>query len=202
MSPTDEQLLSGYTAGRRDQFELLVRRYSQELFHCVYRMVGSSAAAEDVVQETFLQVHVSATRFDPSRRFRPWVFTIAVNKARDALRVRQRQRETSLDHTTATGDDDARSFGELLSGPEQRPTIDMEIEERSARVRALVGHMPEHLREVLILAYYHGFAYRDMADILDIPLGTIKSRLHAAVKAFAKAHDTGHAETLEVTNEA
>lgn len=190
-APTDEQLLQAYLDGRHDSFELLVRRYTQELFHCVYRLVGSSAVAEDVVQEAFLQVHLSASRFDPSRKFRPWVFTIAVNKARDALRVRRRHKETSLDHCT-TGTGEGPCFADTLAdtpvntAPE--PALHMEAEERSLRIRGLVSELPGHLREVLILGYYHGFAYKEMAAILDIPLGTIKSRLHAAVTAFGKLH--------------
>lgn len=193
-TPSDEQLLSEHCRGRHDRFELLVRRYTQELFHCVYRLVGSAAAAEDVVQETFLQVHLSAKRFDPGRKFRPWVFTIAVNKARDALRARRRQRENSLDLTT-TGQSDGPCYAETIMDARDVPALALETEERSLRIRGLVSRLPEHLREVLILGYYHGFPYKDMAEMLSVPLGTIKSRLHAAVAAFGRLH--GELERLE-----
>jgi len=77
---TDEQLLSGYRAGDKNAFATLVGRYQRELFHFLVRFLGDRAAAEDVFQETFLQVHQSIEQFDPQRRFRPWLFTIAATR--------------------------------------------------------------------------------------------------------------------------
>jgi RNA polymerase sigma-70 factor (ECF subfamily) len=200
---TDEKLLLEYRQGRADRFELLVRRYAQELYHCVYRLLGSAAAAEDVVQETFLQVHLAAARFDPRRRFRPWVFTIAVNKARDSLRSRRRPRESSLDNGAAGAAEGPR-FADLLADANDRPVLALETEERSLRIRSVVSRLPDHLREVLVLGYYHGMAYKDMADVLGVPLGTVKSRLHAAVAAFGRLHeaeDSGEREPTAVVED-
>ncbi len=178
---TDEQLLQEHRSGRSERFELLVRRYSQELFRFAYRLLGSPAAAEDIVQETFLQVHLSMERFDVSRRFRPWVFTIAANKARDYLRSQKRRPEVPLDAVADGSSDGGPSFSEFLSGRSVGPAVALEREERSSRVRQLVEQLPPHLKEVLVLGYYHGFAYKEMANVLDVPIGTIKSRLHSAV---------------------
>ncbi len=180
-TPTDEQLLKEHRRGRSERFELLVRRYSQELFRFAYRLLGSPAAAEDIVQETFLQVHLSMERFDVSRRFRPWVFTIAANKARDYLRSQKRRPEVPLDAVADGSSDGGPSFSEFLSGRSVGPAVALEREERSSRVRQLVEQLPPHLKEVLVLGYYHGFAYKEMANVLDVPIGTIKSRLHSAV---------------------
>ena len=178
---TDEQLLQEHRCGRSERFELLVRRYSEELFRFAYRLLGSPAAAEDIVQETFLQVHLSMERFDVSRRFRPWVFTIAANKARDYLRSQKRRPEVPLDAVADGSSDGGPSFREFLSGRSVGPAVALEREERSSRVRQLVEQLPLYLKEVLVLGYYHGFAYKQMADVLDVPIGTIKSRLHSAV---------------------
>ena len=178
---TDEQLLQEHRRGRSERFELLVRRYSQELFRFAYRLLGSPAAAEDIVQETFLQVHLSMERFDVSRRFRPWVFTIAANKARDYLRSQKRRPEVPLDAVADGSSDGGASFSDLLSGRSVGPAVALEREERSSRVRQLVEQLPLHLKEVLVLGYYHGFAYKEMANVLEVPIGTIKSRLHSAV---------------------
>jgi len=178
---TDEQLLIEYRNGAADRFELLVRRCSQELFHFLYRLLGSPAAAEDIVQETLLQVHLSADRFDAERKFKPWVFTIAANKARDYLRSQKRRPEVPLHALTdPTGGSEA-TFADLLGGSSVSPSLRIETEERSRNIRKLVSELPAPLKEVLILGYYHGFAYREMAEILDVPIGTIKSRLHSAV---------------------
>jgi len=187
-APTDEELLRDYLAGNAGSFELLVRRHSQELFQFVMRFTGDSALAEDVVQESFLQVHTSADRFDPKRRFKPWLFTIAANKARDYLRKRGRRKEVGFD--AHLGDDEAGSqrFIHLLSGEVPAPEEELQTDERRRLVKQIVDDMPPNLREVLTLAYFHRFPYKEIGDILEIPLGTVKSRLHAAVAWFGERY--------------
>lgn len=189
-APTDESLLREYLQGKEGSFELLVRRHSRELYQFVLRFTGDSVAAEDVVQESFLQVHNSAGSFDPSRRFKPWLFTIAANKARDALRRRNRRREVPFDATI--GGDESQSGGRFLdllaTDEESAPLEELQIDENRQLVRQIVESMPENLSEVLILAYYHRFPYKEIADIVGIPLGTVKSRLHAAVLAFGERY--------------
>jgi RNA polymerase sigma-70 factor (ECF subfamily) len=187
-APTDEQLLADYLAGQADGFASLVGRYSPELFQFVMRFTGNAAAAEDIVQEAFLQVHLAARNFDPERRFKPWLFTIAANKARDHLRSRSRRPEAPLDAFVEGGDDEGRRFMDLLADAPVSPTAGLEQEELRKAVERIVGQMPEMLREVLLLGYYHRMPYKDMAEVLGIPLGTVKSRLHAAVGWFAKQY--------------
>ncbi len=105
-TPSDESLLTAYVAGESDRFELLVRRHSQELYQFLVRFTGNAVVAEDVVQETFLQVHLSAATFDPSRRFRPWLFTIGANKARDMMRSKARRPEIALDDFVGSAQDE------------------------------------------------------------------------------------------------
>ena len=83
---SDEKLLEDYRHGDKGSFAKLVSRYQRELYHFLVRFLGNRSSAEDVFQETFLQVHQSAEQFDTQRRFRPWLFTIAANKARDLIR--------------------------------------------------------------------------------------------------------------------
>ena len=185
-APTDEHLLQAYLDGDAAGFELLVRRHAQELHQFAMRFTGNSAAADDVVQETFLQLHTSAGRFDPTRRFKPWLFTIAANKARDYLRRRDRKREVPfeapMDPTSETG----KRFIDLFSIDYTPVQADLGIEDRRHLVRSVVESMPARLCEVLVLAYYHRFPYKEIGEIADIPLGTVKSRLHAAVRWFGK----------------
>ena len=187
-APTDEQLLGDYFGGDRSGFDTLVRRYHQELYRFALRFTNSSAAAEDVVQEAFLQVHLAGSSFDLSRRFKPWLFTIAANKARDWLRARTRRHEVPLDAPIDGGDQGGESFGGILAGDDDPVDEALEAEEQRRVVQRVVREMPDHLREVLVLGYFHRFAYKEMADILEVPLGTIKSRLHAAVGHFARRY--------------
>jgi RNA polymerase sigma-70 factor, ECF subfamily len=182
---TDEELLSAYRGGERASFSALVERYRRELFHFLVRFLSDRAAAEDIFQETFLQVHQSADQFDPQRRFRPWLFTIAANKARDLMRSQARRPTNPLQATISPNDDEGGQFIDLMEASEPMPGEAMEREELQKVVQATVEGMPDHLREILLLSYFHQFPYKEISDILGIPLGTVKSRLHAAVAYFA-----------------
>lgn len=184
-APTDEQLLREYLAGESASFELLVRRHANELHRFALRFTGDSVSADDVVQETFLQVHIGANSFDPKRRFKPWLFTVAANKARDHLRRGRRRRELSYESQVGGDDEAGQSYIDLLYREEDDPDEELLLEEKRRTVRAAVDQMPQKLREILILAYFHRFPYQDIAEIVGIPLGTVKSRLHAAVARFA-----------------
>ena len=182
---SDELLLDSYRQGDRPAFSQLVGRYQRELYHFLVRFLGNRAAAEDVFQETFLQVHQSAEQFDPQRRFRPWLFTIAANKARDLIRSQARRPTNPLQATISPGDDESGEFIDLMQSAAEAPSEPMERRELQQLVHNTVSTMPEHLREILLLSYFHQFPYKQIGEILDIPLGTVKSRLHAAVAHFA-----------------
>ncbi len=190
--PTDEKLLIDYRNGDKSRFAVLVLRYQRELYHFLIRFLGNRAAAEDVFQETFLQVHQSAAQFDPSRRFRPWLFTIAANKARDLIRSQARRPTNPLQATISPGDDESGEFIDLMQAAESMPGEPLEREELQQQVQQTVMAMPDHLREILLLSYFHQFPYKQIGDILDIPLGTVKSRLHAAVAHFADRWRANH----------
>ena len=186
--PPDEELLGAYRMGDRAAFAELVNRYQRELFHFLVRFLGDRAAAEDVFQETFLQVHQSAEQFDLDRRLRPWLFTIAANKARDLMRQRARRPTNPLEANIGggNGDDEGGRFIDLMASDAQMPDEPMQKQEMQDRVRNIVQSMPHHFREILLLSYFHQFPYKQISDMLDIPLGTVKSRLHAAVASFAE----------------
>jgi RNA polymerase sigma-70 factor (ECF subfamily) len=182
---SDEQLLAAYREGDVASFADLVSRYQRELFHFLVRFVGDRASAEDVFQEAFLQVHQSAEQFDLQRRFRPWLFTIAANKARDMIRSQARRPTSPLQAAINSRDDDSGEFLDLISSAAAMPHEGIELQEMQMTVQKTVMAMPEHLREILLLSYFHQFPYKQISEILEIPLGTVKSRLHAAVAFFA-----------------
>jgi RNA polymerase sigma-70 factor (ECF subfamily) len=182
---SDEQLMADYRHGDRASFAELVGRYERELYHFLVRFLGDRAAADDVFQETFLQIHQSAEQFDPQRRFRPWLFTIAANKARDLIRSRARRPTSPLQANINSNDEDSGEFIDLVQSVQDVPEAPLQRKELQEAVQKTVGGMPDHLREILLLSYFHQFPYKQISDILDIPLGTVKSRLHAAVAHFA-----------------
>ena len=186
-SLSDEALLVDYREGNRDAFVTLLERYRNDLSHFLYRFLGSRAAADDVFQETFLQVHLAADSFDADRRFKPWLYTIAANKARDHHRRRRRRSAVSL--STPVGDSDGRDAQmiDLLQGDPTEPDQDLLREELQGTVKQVVDGMPAHYREILLLSYFQRLSYNQISETLSIPLGTVKSRLHAAVANFADA---------------
>jgi len=183
-SKRDEELLADHLAGDPAAFETLVNRYARELYAFLCRFVGNATAAEDIIQETFVQVHLAARSFDPARAFKPWLYTIAANKARDYMRARGRRHEFSLD--SAGPDDDAPVPLKLLGTQTSDESARVESEDERALVRKVVDRMPPHLRLILILGYFQQLPYAQIAEILDIPVGTVKSRLHAAVQHFGR----------------
>ena len=187
---SDSMLLQRHLDGDSEAFGALMRRHEQELMAFLTRFMGNRAMAEDAFQEAFLQLHISASTFDTAKRLKPWLFTIAANKARDAMRSRSRKSASSLDASIG-GADDQDSYVSVM--PSSVPAPDEKLANFEARlaVERIVETLPEPLRIVLVLCYFHEFAYKEIADMLAMPLGTVKSRLHAAVSRFAglwKAH--------------
>ena len=179
---SDEDLLTRFCKGQKEAFGVLVRRYERELFGYLRRYLGDSSLAEDVFQNTFVQLFVKSDQYEPGRPVRPWLYTIATNQAIDALRRNSRHQALSLDQHREEGfDGDIHSLLEMLETRGPGPLDLAQGTERRERVRASVDKLPDFLRQVLILAYYQGLKYREIADVLDIPVGTVKSRLHAAL---------------------
>ena len=184
---TDAQLLARYAAGDEAAFRIIVNRYKDGLYSFLRQFLNRQDLVEDVFQETFLQLFNSRESFDNTRPLRPWLFTIAANKAKDALRKWQR---TSAIPIGTIADSQDLSFDEVLNtltaSEISMPYEELEKNETALRVGRIIMNMPENLREILILAYFNKFSYKQMAEILSIPIGTVKSRLHTAVGRFAK----------------
>ena len=181
--PSDEQLLLRYRdEGRRESFATLVKRYERELFNYLRRYLGDSGMAEDAFQASFLQVHLKCDQFEEGRRFRPWLYTIATNQAIDAQRRNKRHRMISLDRAGSGSDgDEVGKLADLLIGEDGDPLDHVSQFERGEWVREALDELSEQMRSVVQLVYYEGMKYREAADVLSIPVGTVKSRLHSAI---------------------
>jgi len=183
---TDAELLDRYAAGEEAAFREIVNRYKNGLYVFLRRFLNQQGLIEDVFQETFLQLFTSRESFDPSRSLRPWLFTIAANKAKDALRKRQRTSAIPIGTIAESQDLSFDDVLNALTSDTTTPYDKLQKSETALRVRKIIANMPENLREILILAYFNKFSYKQMAQILSIPIGTVKSRLHTAVGRFAK----------------
>ena len=186
---SDEQLLAQYrSTADREAFAVLVGRYERELYSYLRRYLGDATMAEDAFQSTFLQVHLKVDQFEEGRKFRPWLYTIATNQAIDAQRRNKRHRHVSLDRNNKPeGQNDVGSLIDLLVSKEPNPEARLDETQRRDWIRETVEQLPEQLRSAIQLVYYQGLKYREAAEILGIPVGTIKSRLHAAILKLNEA---------------
>jgi len=181
----DTKLLKRYAAGEEEAFQELMVRYRDSVYAFLRRFLSRSDLVEDVFQETFLQLFVSRDTFDVSRPLRPWLFTIAANKAKDALRRMQRTEATQLGNMFESEESTIDDVLNALDHDPRMPYDDLIRDERAESVKRTLARMPEKLREIILLAYFHKFSYAEIAGILGIPIGTVKSRLHTAVGRFA-----------------
>jgi RNA polymerase sigma-70 factor (ECF subfamily) len=193
---TDEKLLAAYRAdGDRAAFEELVHRYEKELYGYLRNYLGDADLAEDVFQQTFLQVHLKCEQFEPDRKLRPWLYAVATNQAIDLRRRNGRHRMASLDRRMGTtGEGEAGPFAELFDSPERGPAEESESGEDRDRIRRVVNELPEPTRQVVMLVYFQGLKYREAAEVLGVPVGTVKSRLHAAIEKLGEALTPRNAE--------
>jgi RNA polymerase sigma-70 factor (ECF subfamily) len=177
----------------REAFSQLVHRYERELYSYLRRYLGDAPMAEDTFQATFLQVHLKCDQFEEGRKFRPWLYTIATNQAIDAQRRNKRHKNISLDRNTRPeGSDDVGTLMDLLSSSEPAPDHNLDASHQREWIRDAVESLPEGLRQAINLVYYQGLKYREAADILEIPVGTVKSRLHSAILKLNEAWMESH----------
>jgi RNA polymerase sigma-70 factor (ECF subfamily) len=168
---SDEELMARLQEGDERALELLMQRHQTRLYGFLSRRVGS--AADDVFQETWIRVVRARERFDVERRFAAWLYQIANNLCRDRYRRVDAMRRAV---------DSFRVEDETLRESAAEPAP---VDADSMRARVLA--LPDRLREVLVLRYYEDLGEEEMARVLGVPRGTIKSRLHAAVKALRES---------------
>ena len=183
---SDEKLLLEYRAATdRPAFEELVRRYEKELYGYLRHYLGDAETAEDVFQQTFLQVHLKCDQFEPERKLRPWLYAVATNQAIDFQRGNARHRMASLDRRMGGMDGDEPGRWWNFRQPERdRPKKAVAAEQRRS---AGPWMNCRNRRDKCMLVYFQGLKYREAADVLSIPVGTVKSRLHAAIQKLGEA---------------
>ena len=192
---TDEELLIEYRqGGSRELYAQLVYRYERELFNYLRRYLGNAEMAEDVFQQAFLQVHLKCDQFQEGRRFRPWLYTIATNAAIDARRRNKRHNMVSLDTPREYDQEDVGRLVTLLESGELNPSDTAVRDEANRLVRETLDQLPESMLAVIHLVYYQGMKYREAADVLEIPVGTVKSRLHSAVAKLTDVWKTSQVD--------
>jgi len=186
-TPLDEELMLAYGAGDEEAFVNLFQRYKLRIFHYLLRHLGDRAAAEDLLQTTFLKIHRIRKSYRPSAAFSTWVFTIATNLLRDyKVSVRRHANVIELEKVR-----DKAAMGSVFSEPviladEKTPEIGYGQKEIADQIRQAVQSLRPDQREVILLAKYEGFKYEEIAEILNITVSAAKVRAHRAMRTVAE----------------
>jgi RNA polymerase sigma-70 factor (ECF subfamily) len=160
--------------GREDGFNELVRRYQRPIAAYVYRMVGDYDSALDLTQEVFIKIYSSLERYRPEFKFSTWIYKIAHNASVDHLR-RNSSREQAL---TSEVDGEEREL--TVMSRKLSPEQEYAVEERRAEIERVVRQLPAPYRELIILRHQHDLSYDEIAEVMSLPLGTVKNRLFRA----------------------
>jgi len=170
---TDEELMLAYAGGEQAAFRELFARLAPLLLRIAQRQLGRAADAQDVLQQTFLQLHRARHDFDARAKLRPWVITIAMNLGRDMLRRRTRWGETEVDETVLAAPAPAQGEAERA--------------ETSAHVRAALSRLPAAQREVIELHWFEELSFDDIAQIVGAKPGAVRVRAHRGYATLRKA---------------
>ena len=173
----EKELVARAQAGDRNAFSELVRAHARGVQHVVYRMCGDMHIAEDASQEAFIQAWLRLPSYRPETSLRSWLYRIAINTAIDMLRKEKHLHPYALDEL---------ALADSGLGPEAMATS----AERAHTIQAAVLALPEASRAVLVLREYEGLSYRQIAEALDIPSGTVMSRLNYARKLLKEKLET------------
>jgi len=180
----DTALVNAYLTGESRSFDVLVERYQTRLLNFVYRIVGDRERAEDLVQEVFIRVHRHLGRFDRSKKFSTWIYTIASNLGKNELRNRSRNPLVLFTSITQGWDDEERPLE--FEDPTARPDDQFRKRHVKELVEQTVSRLPKHHKEVFVLREIDRRSYEEIAEITHCNLGTVKSRLNRARNSFAE----------------
>ena len=170
VTPADEELARRVQHGDTSDLAVLVQRHHSPLLGFLYRLTGGDRSlAEDLTQEAFLRALRSIQQYQPSRRFKPWLYAIAVNVARDHFK------RAATRYAVALTDEEFTSLADPIE-------LDESIADEGQRVATAIRALPVHQREALILRYYQDLSLAEIAEVLAVPIGTVKSRVSLGLR--------------------
>ena len=174
---SDEQLAARALKGERGAFESLVRRHQRPLVNHLYRQIGRKENSRDLAQEVFLKIYLSLPSFDPTYRFKTWLYRIASNCAIDYLRKKQ---PTTCSLHSDERSDSAPSLDATLAGHDPTPHDVLRLRELQQRLEVAVRELPPDFRQLILLRHRQHCRYDEIARITELPLGTVKNRIFRA----------------------
>jgi RNA polymerase sigma-70 factor, ECF subfamily len=180
MEFSDDQIIERTLAGETDAFSLLVRRWERSIYGLSLRMLGRDEDARDVCQETFLAAFRNLRKFRGDAKFSSWLYRIALNACHSRLRKQIAMAEQPIDQEGGDG----RSYEIADSGLEGLPER-LQRDQRAEMVRKALQALPAELRQVIIMKEYEELTFAEIAEILQIPISTVKSRAYTGLRQMA-----------------
>jgi len=177
---TDEQLIADYLEGDEKALEALIKRYLKPIYSFVYRFAGDAQVVEDITQEIFVKVWRNLKKFDQSKRFKPWIFTIAKNTCLDWQKKKRAVPFSVLDN------EGELSFVETIKDPTLLPNELLERQDIIATLNKALENLSSKYRMVLFLRYNDHFNFREIAEVLGESINTVKSRHRRALILLKK----------------
>ena len=171
MAPSDEQLVAAVQAGDASAFGVLVDRWERKIKGAIYRVLGSDEEASDLAQEAFLKAYRGLGRFKREAQFSSWLYQIALNLCRDRLRRQRTRQLVSFEALAERG-----ALRPSVAGPSAHELV--EARDLSRLVAEAVAELPEEHREVIVLKEYQELTFLEVAEILELPVSTVKTRLY------------------------
>ncbi len=176
----DRELAAMAAHGREAAFRELLTRYERPVFSLVYRMVRDRELAEDLAQEAFVRAFNAIGSYKPSYKFSNWILKIANNHTIDHLRKRRLDTVSIHGSPHATTSDEVSQTSVVVESRDENPHEYVEHKELGSQIESAIGELREEYRTAILLRHVEGHAYEEIADIMDVPLGTVKTYLHRA----------------------
>lgn len=183
---TDEELMLQYRDGDKDAFEILYRRYERPVLDLIYRMVMDVPEAESLCQETFYRVVKAGKRYRATAKFKTWLFQIAINLSRDRLRRMKHRSHLSLNAPIQPQSVAGIEIQDRLSDPNPGTAANLESGQLESLVKAAIASLPEEEHLVVVMKEYQGMPYSEIAEVMNCPIGTLKSHNHRAHQRLKK----------------
>jgi len=186
MGRSDEELMLSYRGGDEAAFEMLYRRHEKLLLNFFYRVVMNAVEAENLCQETFFRIVRAKKKYETTAKFKTWLFQIALNLCRDRLRRMKHRSHLSLNTQVSSQNDGDIELQDLISDPSSDLEKQMETEELGALVQGAIMSLPEDEHLVVVLKEYQGTKFSEIANIMNCPIGTVKSLNYRAHRKLRK----------------
>ncbi|MBI4455051.1 MAG: sigma-70 family RNA polymerase sigma factor [Acidobacteria bacterium] len=184
MEPSDEYLIQKYLHGDTSRFNVLIQRWQKRIFNFIYRNLGDYEEARDLTQDTFAKVFLKLKDLDDTSKFSSWIYKVALNECRMAFRRAKGRQKVPLEiyhQTEAQGDEFCR-----IKSEEESPEEHLQKKESVDRLREMIRMIPEEQRAVILMKEYENLKFHEIAEILDVPLSTVKSRMYLGLRTLRR----------------